>query len=227
MRCFSTKLILAHVVPCKGLDEERYVANLVCDDVLWIGHTELILKCDNENALKALVRYTLEVVRVKAREDAPSTPAGDERPTVALRVSSETSPKYDSQSNGGTEVGVMLIRGLFRTLKLCLEARIGKVIPVGHALIPWLLEHTAMLLNVKCRGQDGLTPWQRVRGRPFNQPMLGFAEMVLHKLPPKDPKSGWTATWDHDEAWERSLAFTGSRGHTSSPQLTASQRPAQ
>ena len=84
----------------------------------------------------------------------------------------------------------MLIRGLFRTLKLCLEARIGKVIPVGHALIPWLLEHTAMLLNVKCRGQDGLTPWQRVRGRPFNQPMLGFAEMVLHKLPPKDPKSG-------------------------------------
>ena len=46
-----------------------------------------------------------------------------------------------------------------------------------------------MLLNVKCRGQDGLTPWQRVRGRPFNQPMLGFGEMVLHKLPPKDPKS--------------------------------------
>ena len=75
-RCFSTKLILAHVVPCKGLDEERYVANLVCDDVLWIGHTELILKCDNENALKALVRYTLEVVRVKAREDDPSPPGG-------------------------------------------------------------------------------------------------------------------------------------------------------
>ena len=83
----------------------------------------------------------------------------------------------------------MLVRGLFRTLKLCLEARIGKIIPVGHALIPWLLEHTTMLLNVKCRGQDGLTPWQRVRGRPFNQPMLGFGEMVLHKLPPKDPKS--------------------------------------
>ena len=82
----------------------------------------------------------------------------------------------------------MLVRGLFRTLKLCLEARIGKIIPVGHALIPWLLEHTTMLLNVKCRGQDGLTPWQRVRGRPFNQPMLGFGEMVLHKLPPKDPK---------------------------------------
>ena len=83
----------------------------------------------------------------------------------------------------------MIIRGLFRTIKLCLEARIGKIIPIGHALILWLLEHTTMLLNVKCRGRDGLTPWQRVRGRPFNQPMLGFGEMVMHKLPPKDPKS--------------------------------------
>ena len=189
VRCFRTKLILAHVVPCKGVDEERWVANLVCDDVLWIGHSEFIMKSDNENSLKALIRYTLEVVRVKAREYDPSLHGGADRPSAASRVSSETSPEYDSQSNGGTEVGVMLIRGLFRTIKLCLEARIGKIIPIGHALIPWLLEHTTMLLNAKCRGQDGLTPWQRVRGRPFNQHMLGFGEMVLHKLPHKDPKS--------------------------------------
>ena len=189
VRCFRTKLLLTYVVPCKGVDEERWVANLVCDDILWVGHTEFILKTDNENSLKALVKYTLEVVRVKTREYDPTLHGGAERTATASRVSSETSPKYDSQSNGGTEVGVMLVRSLFRTLKLCLEARIGKIIPVGHALIPWLLEHTTMLLNVKCRGQDGLTPWQRVRGRPFNQPMLGFGEMVLHKLPPKDPKS--------------------------------------
>ena len=189
VRCFRTKFIVSHVVPCKGIDEERWVANLVCDDVLWIGHTEFILKSDNENSLKALIKYTLEVVRVKAREYDPSLHGGAQRPAAASRISSETSPEYDSQSNGGTEVGVMLVRGLFRTIKLCLEARIGKVIPVGHALIPWLLEHTTMLLNVKCRGLDGLTPWQRVRGRPFNQSMLGFGEMVLYKLPPKDPKS--------------------------------------
>ena len=78
---------------------------------------------------------------------------------------------------------------MFRTLKPYLEAWIGKLILVSHALIPWLLEHTATLLNVKCRGQDGLTPWQRVRGRPFSQQMLSYAEMVLYKLPPKDPKS--------------------------------------
>ena len=79
----------------------------------------------------------------------------------------------------------MLVRGLFRTLKLALEAKIAKHIPIGHAFVPRLLEHTALLLNVKSRGQDGLTAWARVRGRPFSQQLLGYAEQVLYKLPSK------------------------------------------
>ena len=55
--------------------------------------------------------------------------------------------------------------------------------------MPWLLEHTALLLNVKTRGQDGLTAWARVRGRPFSQQLLCFAEQVLYKLPSKGPLS--------------------------------------
>ena len=82
----------------------------------------------------------------------------------------------------------MLVRGLFRTFKLCLAARISRFIPVGHAVIPWLLEHTAKLLKAECRGQDGLTPWKRMRSRPFSQQMLSYAEMVLYKLRLKDPK---------------------------------------
>ena len=105
------------------------------------------------------------------------------------RLSSEKPPAYDSQSNGATEVGVMLIRGLFRTLKLALEAKIEKAIPIGHALVPWLVEHTALLLNVKRRGHDGLTPWARVRGRPFSQQFLCYAEQVLYKLLSKGPLS--------------------------------------
>ena len=41
-------------------------------------------------------------------------------------ISKEDPAPYDSQGNGGIEVGVMILRGLFRTLKLCLEARLGK-----------------------------------------------------------------------------------------------------
>ena len=46
-----------------------------------------------------------------------------------------------------------------------------------------------MLLNVKSRGQDGLTAWARVRGRPFSQQLLGYGEQVLYKLPSKGPVS--------------------------------------
>ena len=46
-------------------------------------------------------------------------------------ISQEHPPAYDSQSNGGVEVGVKLIRGFFLTLKLCTEARIDKFNPRG------------------------------------------------------------------------------------------------
>jgi hypothetical protein len=74
-------------------------------------------------------------------------------------------------------------------LKLCLEARLGKYIKTDHALIPWLLQHTCTLLNAKTRGPDGLTCWERVKGRAFNQLLVGFAETVLYKLPVKGPRA--------------------------------------
>ena len=65
-------------------------------------------------------------------------------------------------------------------------------------MIPWLLEHTCLLLNVKTRGADGLTPWARARGRNFAQKLLGFGEKVLYKLPVKGPQ----APANMDAKWE-------------------------
>ena len=45
------------------------------------------------------------------------------------------------------------------------------------------------MLNARARGPDGLTAWERVKGRAFNQLVLGFAECVLYKLPTKGPRS--------------------------------------
>ena len=45
------------------------------------------------------------------------------------------------------------------------------------------------MLNVRSRGPDGITPWERVRGRPFNQLIAGFGELVIYKLPVKGLKS--------------------------------------
>ena len=38
-RSFDSKNVLAHWVPCEGVDEECYVADLVVKDILWLGHS--------------------------------------------------------------------------------------------------------------------------------------------------------------------------------------------
>ncbi len=175
IRCWASKNIFAHVVPCKGADEEMFAAKLVAADIEWLGHTKLTLKADNEVAVKALARQVVRLIKEKCDD--------------LENVQQESPPAWDSQSNGGTEVGVRLVCGLFRTLKLCLEARIGKFVPVTHAIVPWMLQHTCTLLNAQTRGPDGLTPWARIKGRSFNQRLLGFGEVVLYKLSTKAPHS--------------------------------------
>ena len=68
--------------------------------------------------------------------------------TTLKRLSKEQPAKYDARGNGGTEVGVMLLRGLFRTLKLCLGSHLQRFIPACHALAPWLLRHAFFILDV-------------------------------------------------------------------------------
>ncbi len=174
IRCYESKNVFAHVVPCKGDDEDKFVANLAVGDLSWIGHVELILKSDQGKALVALITRTVDIVRFKV-EGLES-------------LTTEQSQKYDSQANGATEVGIRSVRGLFRSLKLCLQRRIGKALPAQHPLTSWLLEHTCLLLNACVRGEDGRTPWARVRGRAFGQRLIGFAEQVLWKLPTKGPQ---------------------------------------
>ena len=96
---------------------------------------------------------------------------------------------YDIQSIGGIEVGIRIFRGFCRTLKLCLEARIGKYLPAAHPISAWLLQHTCVLLNARSVGSDGQTAWQRVKGRMFRQLLLCFGECVLYKLPSKGKDS--------------------------------------
>ena len=174
IRCFQSKNVFAHVVPVKGDDEEHYCARLVLSDIEWLGHTRVVLKSDNENSIVAVRKRVARMLKLNEK---------------LTNVQEESPVPYDSQSNGAIEVGVRLVRGMFRTLKLCLEARIGKYIPAAHAITAWLLEHTCILLNARCRGSDGLTPWQRIKGRSFRQLLLSFGECILYKLPTKGPDS--------------------------------------
>ena len=68
VRCTKTKNIMCHCVPYKGTGEDLFVASLVKDDIQWLGHVRMILKADNEPALKALIAQSLEEIRIRVED---------------------------------------------------------------------------------------------------------------------------------------------------------------
>ena len=125
VRCSVSKILMGFVVPRKGADENDFVADKVAHAVAWLGHTKVILKADGEPAIQSLVKRVLEIVKVECKD--------------LEQASKENPAAYDSQSNGGIEQGIRLVRGIFRSLKLCLEERIDKFIPIDHPVVHWLL----------------------------------------------------------------------------------------
>ena len=97
------------------------------------------------------------------------------------QVSEEHPPPYDSQANGAVEAAVKQVKTRLRTVKVCLERRIGKRIPPKHQVMAWLASHTAALLRCRARGEDGKTPYERIRIRPFNSQLLCFGENCRFK----------------------------------------------
>jgi hypothetical protein len=174
IRCHKIKSIFCHAIPCKGPDEEGYVVKLIVKAIEWMGHVKVILKSDQEAALMATVTMALMALRCNV-EDMES-------------VTTEQSAKYDSQANGSTEIGIRAARGMVRTMRSCLEKRIGQKVPVNHPLMSWLVEHVGVLLDARMKGEDGLTPWARARGRPFSHKLFGFGESIHAQMPNKGPQ---------------------------------------
>ena len=90
MRCSKAKAVVAHVVPCKGVDEDDYVATIIIKDLEWLGHTAMILKADNERALQAVVSRVIRLATARCQN--------------LEQVAKEHPVRYDSQSNGLVEV---------------------------------------------------------------------------------------------------------------------------
>ena len=125
VRCYVSKAVFGHVIPRKGLDEDGIVVEKILQNLEWLGHTHIIVKADNEPSIQALARRAIELAKVELKD--------------LDQVSKEDPVAYDSMTNGGTVVGVGLMRGLFRSDKLCLEQRIDKQIPVDHPMIALLM----------------------------------------------------------------------------------------
>jgi len=153
------KWVMGDMVTGKG--ENWYAIQKVCQNVKdALGYNRLILKGDQEPALRTLLD------RIKDQGKFEILP--------------ERAPVGDSQSNGEVENTGKRIQGQARTVKLGLEARIKGEIPEEHDIVPWIVRAGVATLNRYAVGYDGKTPWERLKGRPFNKEGAEFGETVCY-----------------------------------------------
>ncbi len=70
----NTQCCFAYVVPRKGVDPDGFAVSRVVNSTLWLGHSRVILRGDNEPALMALISQALKVLKVEldgASEEHP------------------------------------------------------------------------------------------------------------------------------------------------------------
>ena len=155
-----TKMTFAHVVPKKGMTHEHGAVAMLAD-LKKLGYHEVILKCDGEPALRSVQE------EVKLRR---------EQPTIL-----ENSPVADSRSNGAAERAVQAVQEHVRVLKHGLEQRLGIKIKASHPVLSWIVEHAADLLSKYQAGDDGRTPYERLKGKRFSGTEVEFGEKIHHK----------------------------------------------
>ena len=157
-----SKAICAIAVPRKGADE--FVVKTVVATIVWLGHSRVTVRADNEKAIVAMIGEALKGLKVNL-----------------IDAAAEGSVPYDPQTNGAAESAVRLAKGMLIVHRRGLERRIQAKIPPTHPLMTWLVAHAVMLRTLCVRGDDGHTPYERLRGSPFRNEMYGFGEFVRFK----------------------------------------------
>ena len=122
---------------------------------------ELILK-EQEQAMKAVID---DVMKLR----------------TGTRTIPEQSPVKSSGSNGIVERAIQSVEMQMRVMKSVLESRWGMEVPDAHAIMVWMAEYVAFLLNRFEVGHDGKTAYERLKGKKAKVNGLEFAEGVLFK----------------------------------------------
>ena len=94
----------------------------------------------------------------------------------------EHGPREDSQAHGRAERSVRTVEEIARVQLTDLEQRMGQPVDYRGNLFGWVVRHAVDLSNKRLAGKDGLTPWERMRGRPYRGQLLRFGAPVLHRL---------------------------------------------
>ena len=165
----STGEKYARAVGHKGLGRDGEADWLVKDlseEVKTWGHMggeggHILLKTDGERAITAV-------------RDALARYHG-------CKVVPESPPRGESRSNGAIEEAGKTVREYVRVLKEQVEHYCQIKLETAENLTLWMIRWAAMLCSRYLVGKDGLTAYQRRRGRNCLVPTAMFAEKVWYK----------------------------------------------
>jgi hypothetical protein len=167
-RSRGCKMTLASAVPSKSTG--TFVAKRILAFLREIGceHGDVIFKSDNEPAIVAILD---DVAALRAASSAG-------------RVIRENSVVGDSKTNGVAERAIQSVEGMVRVLKAAVETRWGVTLPSKHAVLPWIIEYSAFLLNRFEVSADGFTAYERCKGKKAKVLGVEFGESILWRKRP-------------------------------------------
>ena len=159
--------------------DSAYVTQKVVHIISRLGYSKIIIKSDQEPAIKAVECKIKENIF----EDMKKLQS-DIKETCGCQVVVQHSPVGESAANGAIENAIQRVQGQIRAIKLDLETNIKAKLNPSQSVWPWLIEYAAQtLLYWRVTGEDGLTAIQRIRGRSTTAPRPRFGERVMYKIP--------------------------------------------
>ena len=154
--------LLAEFVPAKG--DDAYAVKRLTQHLLWVGHPEFRFQADGEPAIQSLrLAVTARLQEAK------------------VRVTPDTAPKGDSNSNPWAESAVERVKVRARILWHWATETHGVKPATSSDLIPWCVKYSAQLIQLTHVGSDGMTAYRRVTGRrEFVRPLVPWGCKVMY-----------------------------------------------
>ena len=108
----------------------------------------------------------------------------------------------ESESNGRVENAIRRTHEKFRVLRHQVEHGTGRKIWDGAPIMAWMIRWAAELISKYAVGEDGRTPYERLRKEDCVTPLVPFGETVMY-LPLKivHRNKGMPAKRSGDLAW--------------------------
>lgn len=155
----------AHRVLNKGVNNEAsWLPKRVLQDLDNAGFQDMrvIAKTDQEPAI-----VELQIAMQEAR------------PNMIIPINSIVG---ESESNVRAENSIQRLQEKIRTLRHHVEQHAKMKIPEQSPLMAWLVRWSAEFISKYTRGDDGKSPYERIRGEPSGVPLVPFGEKVMYFL---------------------------------------------